>query len=58
MTEENIQHEIAQGDKRVRVKNRAKRMIWVTFQREGIHMYPGADTNPELATGDRMMSVS
>jgi hypothetical protein len=53
MTEENIQHQIAQGDKRVRIKNRAKRMIWITFQREGIHMYPGADTNPELATTDQ-----
>ena len=25
--------------------------IWVTFQKEGIHMYPGADTDPKLATG-------
>jgi hypothetical protein len=24
----------------------------VTFQREGIHKYPGADTDPKLATGD------
>ena len=28
------------------------RSIWVTFQREGIHKYPGADTDPKLATGD------
>ena len=28
------------------------RMIWVTFQKEGIHKYPGADTDPKLATGD------
>jgi hypothetical protein len=27
-------------------------MIWVTFQKEGIHKYPGADTDPKLATGD------
>ena len=27
-------------------------LIWVTFRREGIHMYPGADTDPALATGD------
>ena len=27
------------------------RSIFVTFQREGIHLYPGADTNPMLATG-------
>ena len=28
------------------------KMIWVTFQKEGIHCYPGADTDPKLATGD------
>ena len=28
------------------------RSIWVTFQKEGIHKYPGADTDPKLATGD------
>jgi hypothetical protein len=27
------------------------RSIWVTFQREGVHYYPGADTDPKLATG-------
>ena len=26
--------------------------IWVTFQKEGIHRYPDAATNPNLATGD------
>ena len=31
----------------------AERMIWVTFQREGIHCYPAAATDPLLATGDR-----
>lgn len=30
----------------------AKRQIWVTFQREGIHCYPAAATDPQLATGD------
>jgi hypothetical protein len=34
------------------VKNAAKRMIWVTFQKEGIHLYPAAATDPNLATGD------
>ena len=29
----------------------ARRDIWVTFQKEGVHMYPGADTDPKLATG-------
>jgi hypothetical protein len=42
----------AEADKRERIKSVAKRMIWVTFQREGIHKYPGADTDPKLATGD------
>jgi len=39
-------------EKQVRVSEQAKRMIWVTFQKEGIHKYPGADTDPNLATGD------
>lgn len=30
-----------------------KRMIWVTFQKEGIHKYPAALTDPALATGDQ-----
>lgn len=28
------------------------RTIFVTFQKEGTHLYPGADTDPKLATGD------
>ena len=48
--EANILH--VHADKRNRIKDAAKRMIWVTFQREGIHKYPGADTDPKLATGD------
>lgn len=31
----------------------AKRKIWVTFQREGIHKYPAALESPELATKDQ-----
>lgn len=27
--------------------------IWVKFQREGIHKYPAALTDPNLATGDQ-----
>jgi hypothetical protein len=30
----------------------ARRWIWVTFCREGIHCYPAAATDPRLATGD------
>ena len=35
-----------------RQKQHAKRWIWVTFQKEGIHKYPAALTDPALATGD------
>jgi hypothetical protein len=28
-------------------------MIWVTFCKEGIHKYPAALTDPQLATGDK-----
>ena len=44
--------EQALAEKRGRIKSNARRMIWVKFQREGIHKYPGADTDPALATGD------
>ena len=30
----------------------AKRSIWVTFTKEGIHKYPAALDDPALATGD------
>jgi hypothetical protein len=33
--------------------NMIKRWIEVPFQKEGIHYYPGADTNPTLATGNQ-----
>jgi hypothetical protein len=42
----------ALAEKFTRISDNAKRMIWVTFQKEGIHKYPGADTDPNLATGD------
>ena len=35
-----------------RIRDAAQRNIWVTFQKEGIHCYPAAGTNPQLATGD------
>ena len=35
-----------------RIKDAAKRQIWVTFTKEGIHCYPAAATDPQLATGD------
>ena len=42
----------ALADTRQRIRDRARRMIWVTFRREGIHKYPAAATDPALATGD------
>lgn len=35
-----------------RIMQHAERKIWVTFQKEGIHCYPAASTDPSLATGD------
>jgi len=35
-----------------RISSAAKRKIWVTFQKEGVHCYPAAATDPALATGD------
>ena len=35
-----------------RIKDSAQRTIFVTFQKEGIHCYPAAATDPALATGD------
>ena len=32
------------------IKQQANRMIWVTFQKEGIHRYPAAATDPQLCT--------
>jgi len=43
------QEQRAQTD---RIMSAAQRQIWVTFQREGIHCYPAAATDPLLATGD------
>jgi hypothetical protein len=46
------QRELALADTRQRIQDRARRRIWVTFRREGIHKYPAAATDPALATGD------
>lgn len=35
-----------------RIVESSKKMIWVTFSKEGIHCYPAALTDPKLATGD------
>lgn len=36
-----------------RITQAAKRQIWVTFEKEGVHCYPAAATDPALATGDK-----
>lgn len=36
----------------IRQDHRPNKMIWVTFRKEGIHKYPAALTDPNLATGD------
>jgi hypothetical protein len=46
------QVEQAHFEKRQRIKHHAKRTIFVRFQKEGIHKYPAAATDPNLATGD------
>ena len=46
------QHNQALAEQRARIKDKAKRMIWVTFNKEGIHRYPAASTDPKLASGD------
>jgi hypothetical protein len=46
------QVEKAQAETRTRIKDRAIRTIFVRFQKEGIHCYPAASTDPALKTGD------
>jgi hypothetical protein len=41
-----------QRDTVERIKDRAKRKIWVTFRKEGMHCYPAAATDPMLNTND------
>ena len=47
-----LQHKVLMAEQRSRIRDRAKKMIWVTFRKEGIHMYPAAATDPKLATND------
>jgi len=49
MIQEMIQEERNTIERR---KSAATRMIFVQFQKEGIHCYPAAATDPKLATGD------
>lgn len=43
------QHALAIVERQLRISSLAKRMIFVTFQREGIHCYPAASTELSLA---------
>jgi hypothetical protein len=43
----------ALAEQAVKIMSQAQRQIWVTFQMEGIHKYPAAATDPNLATGDQ-----
>ena len=46
------QRQMALQERQVRISNAAKRMIWVTFRKEGIHAYYDANHDPSLKTGD------
>jgi hypothetical protein len=46
------QREMSLQEQRNKIKKNAARMIWVTFQKEGIHCYPAALQDPNLKTGD------
>lgn len=47
-----LQRQQAWLETRNGIKQRAKRMIYVTFQKEGIHNYPAALTDSKLKTND------
>jgi hypothetical protein len=47
------QRDQALTEQHERIMHQAERKIWVTFQKEGIHCYPAAATDPNLATGDQ-----
>ena len=46
------QQTLAATDKRRRIKQHALRTIFVRFQKEGVHKYPAAATDPALKPGD------
>ncbi len=46
------EREQALVESRTRIKDQAIRTIFVRFQKEGIHCYPAAASDPALATGD------
>ena len=46
------QRETALQEERNRIKNVAKKFIYVQFQKEGYHCFPEAATDPQFCTGD------
>ena len=53
----NIQYElyhdyILRKTREQRIMNQPLKTIFVTFQKEGVHFYPAAATDPRLKTGD------
>ncbi len=40
----------------IRQDVRPNKMIWVTFRKEGMHKYPAAATDSNLATGDEYVA--
>lgn len=46
------QIDTARKEKRDRISNSARRLIWVTLRKEGVHLYPAAATDPALKTSD------
>jgi hypothetical protein len=46
------QRKQALAEQAQRIMDKAERKIWITFRKEGIHKYPAAATDPNLATGD------
>ena len=53
-----MSQEQALKEKRIRIRSAGKRMVWVTFQKEGIHCYPAAATDPNLNTNEIQCVVS
>ena len=52
MTQERYYDYMLRRTREERTMTEPTKSIWVTFRKEGVHMYPGADTDPKLATGD------
>lgn len=47
-----LQRELALLMVRNKVKSTARRLVWVTFQKEGLHSFPQAADDPNFKTND------